>query len=225
MLKSSLCDYSEVYILVKGTISVSNTAADDADANNDNIKIKLKISAPFTDCMSKVNNTQGDNTEDIEVVILMYNLIEYSDNYSKHQCCKDESALSNNNIVNFNGANNTDLFNFKVKTVGQTGKGGRNNAEIVLPLKYSWRTFEILLINCKINVILTWSANCVISSSNVINQAAIIVITDTKLYVSVVTLSTQDNAKLLEQLESGFKRTSTWNIYKSKVTTQAQNQI
>ena len=74
MLKSSLCDYSDAYILVKGTITVNNNAAAGAAANNTNKKVILKNCAPFTNCMSGINNTQ---------VMPMYNLIEYSDNYSK----------------------------------------------------------------------------------------------------------------------------------------------
>ena len=80
----------------------------------------------------------------------------------------------------------------------------------MVPLKYSsnfWVTLEMSLINCEINLILTWSANCVISSAAE-NQAIIFAISDTKLYVSVVTLSTQDNGKLLQQMKSNFKRTS-----------------
>ena len=82
MLKSSLCDYSDAYILVTGTIAVNNTAAADADANNTNKKVILKNCAPFTNCISEINNTKVDNAKDI-VVMPMYNLIEYSDNYSK----------------------------------------------------------------------------------------------------------------------------------------------
>ena len=78
MLRSSLCDYSDAYILVKGNISVNNTAA-----NNINKKVIFKNCAPFNNCISKLNNTQIDNTEYIDVVIPMYNLIEYSNNYSK----------------------------------------------------------------------------------------------------------------------------------------------
>ena len=80
----------------------------------------------------------------------------------------------------------------------------------MVSLKYSsnfWVTLEMSLINCEINLILTWSANCVISSAAE-NQAIIFAISDTKLYVSVVTLSTQDNGKLLQQMKSNFKRTS-----------------
>ena len=97
----------------------------------------------------------------------------------------------------------------------------------MVPLKYLsnfWKTLEMALINCEINLILTWSADCVISSAAV-NQAIIFAITDTKLYVHVVTLSIDDNAKLLEQLKSGFKHTVNWNKYETKTTTQnAPNQ-
>ena len=83
MLKSSLCDYSEAYILVKGTISVNNTAAAGAAANNDDKKVIFKNCAPFTNCISEINNTQIGNAKDIDIVMPMYNLIEYSDNYAK----------------------------------------------------------------------------------------------------------------------------------------------
>ena len=83
MLRSSLCGYSDAYILVKGNISVNNTAGASADANNTNKKVIFKNCAPFTDCISKINNAQVDNAKDIDIVMLMYNLIEYSDNYSK----------------------------------------------------------------------------------------------------------------------------------------------
>ena len=78
-------------------------------------------------------------------------------------------------------------------------------------------------LNCEINLILIWSANCVIIHANVPNQSPIFEITETKLYVPVVTLSTQDNAKLLPQLKSGFKRTINWNKYLSKPELLAQN--
>ena len=84
---------------------------------------------------------------------------------------------------------------------GQTGDNGTKNVEIMIPLNYLsnfWRTFEMPLINCEVNLILNWSENCVIVSTVVENQIATFAITDTKLYVPVVTLSTQDNAKLLE---------------------------
>ena len=80
MLRSSLCDYSDAYILVKGNITVNNTAAG-AAANNTNKKVIFKNCAPFTNCISKINNTQIDDAEYIDIVMPMYNLTEYSDNY------------------------------------------------------------------------------------------------------------------------------------------------
>ena len=79
------------------------------------------------------------------------------------------------------------------------------------------------LINCEINLILTWSENFVIAHNTAANQVATFAITDTKLYVPVVTLSTQDNAKLLQQLESGFQRIINWNKHQSKVTIKVPN--
>ena len=94
MLKSSSCDYSDTYIPVKGTSTVNNTTAVDADASNANKKVIFKNCAPFTNCISEINNTQVDNAKDIDIVMSMYNLIEYSDNHSKTsgslwQYCKD----------------------------------------------------------------------------------------------------------------------------------------
>ena len=83
MLRSSLCDYSDAYILIKGNITVDNTAGAGAAANNINKKVIFKNCAPFTNWISKINNTQIDNAEYIDTVMPMYNLIEYSDNYSK----------------------------------------------------------------------------------------------------------------------------------------------
>ena len=83
MLRSSLCDYSDAYILVKGNISANNTAAAGAAANNINKKVIFKNCAPFTNCLSKIINTQIANAECIDIVMPMYKLIEYSDNYSK----------------------------------------------------------------------------------------------------------------------------------------------
>ena len=107
ILKSSLCDYSDAYILVKGTITVNNTGTDTAPDNR-NKKVIFKNCALFTNCISEINNTQIDNAKDIDIVMPMYNLIEYSDNYSKTsgslwQYCKDIPAVNNNgDIVNFN---------------------------------------------------------------------------------------------------------------------------
>ena len=232
MLKSSLWDYSDAYILVKGTIIVNNTAAQGAAANNTNKKVIFKNCAPFTNCISEINNTQTDNAKDIDIVMPMYNLIEYSDNYAKTtgslwQYCKDVPALyANDEITEFTGGNATDSFNFKAKITGQTGDDGTKNVEIMVPLKYLsnfWRTLEMPLINCEVNLILIWSSTCVLIATNVQNQNATFAITDTKLYVPILTLSTQENTKFLQQLKSGFKRVINWNKYLSKPELLAQN--
>ena len=232
MLKSSLCDYSDAYILVKGTISINNTAAQGAAANNINKKVIFKNCAPFTNCISEINNTQIDNAKDIDIVMPMYNLIEYSDNYAKitrslWQYCKDILARDNNDeIAAFDANNLNDSFKFKAKITGETGNDGTKDVEIIVSLKYLsnfWRTLEMPLINCEVNLILTWSSTCVIASVIVANQAATFTITDTKLHVPVVTLSTQENTKFLQQLKSGFKRVINWNKYLSKPELLAQN--
>ena len=162
----------------------------------------------------------------------MYNLIEYSDNYSKTpgslwKCCKDIPAVNNaGNIVDFDGANATDSFSFKTKITCKTNDDGIINVEIMIPLKYLskfWRTLEMPLINCEVELILTWSAGCVIIYTYIVNQNPTFTITETTLYVPVVTLSTQDNAKLLPQLKSGFKRIISWNKYLAKPELLAQN--
>ena len=130
VLKSSLYDYSDACIIVKGTITVNSTAVAGADANSTNKKVIFKNRAPFTNCISEINNTQVDNATDLDNVMPMYNLIEYSDNHSKTsgslwQYCKDIPAVDNiNAIVDFAENNLTDSFNFKVKMTGQAGDDG-----------------------------------------------------------------------------------------------------
>ena len=233
MLKSSLCDHSDAYILVKGTITVNNTAVQGAAANNTNKKVIFKNCAPFTNCISEINNTQIDNAKDIDIVMRMYNLIGYSDNYAKTtgilwQYCKDIPARNdaNNDIIVFDLNNVTDSFKFKAKITGQTGNNGTKDVEVMVPLKYLsnfWRTLEMPLINCEVNLVLTWSSTCVLIATGVQNQNATFEITDTNLYVPVVTLSTQENTEFLQQLKPGFKRVINWNKYLSKPELLAQN--
>ena len=227
-----------IHILVKGTITVNNTAAQGAAAannnNNNNKKLIFKNCAPLTSCISEINNTQLDNAKDIDIVMPIYNLIEYSDNYAKTtgslwQYCKDipaRNANANDEITELTEGSLTDSFNFKVKITSRTGNGGTKDAEIMVQLKYLsnfWRTLEMLLINCEVNLILTWSSACVLIATVNPNQAATFAITDTKLYVPVATLSTQENTKFPQQLKSGFKRVINWNKYLSKPELLAQN--
>ena len=125
----------------------------------------------------------------------MYNLIEYSDNYSKRsgslwQYYKDEP---NDNLAD------SELFKSKIKKIKNTpADGNTKDVDIIIPLKYLsnfWRTLKIPLINCDVNFILTWSSTCVITNSTGARKFAM---TDTKLFVPVVTLSTRDNAKLIQ---------------------------
>ena len=99
MLRSSLCDFSDAYVLVKGNITGNNTVAADAGANNTNKKVAFKNCAPLIKCISKINNTQIADAEYIDIVMSMYNLIEYNENCSKtsgslwqyckkNTCCK-----------------------------------------------------------------------------------------------------------------------------------------
>ena len=208
MLRLSLCDYSDAYILVKGTITVVNTAANAAGANNFNKKVIFKKYELFTTCISRINNALVDNAQYIDVVMPIYDLIEYNDNYSKTsavlwQYCRNEPVVDDNGaIIDFNEDNaDTNLFRKKEKIASQTRNNGTKNTEIMVPLKYLsnlWRTLEMPLINYEINLDLNWSEKCVIVATNIAAQAAIFSITDTKLYAPVVTLSTQDHAKLLE---------------------------
>ena len=215
MLKSTLCDYSDAYILVKGTIAIAgagdNAAARQADERNKGVA--FKYCAPFTNCISEINNTQVDNAKDIDIVMPMYNLKEYSDNYVKTtgslwQYFRDDPS---DKLADF------ESFKSKIKITGKTpDDGNEKDVEIMVPLKYLsnfWRTLEMALINCEVNLILTWSSTCVITNSN---GAGTFAITDTKLYVPVVTLSTQENTKFLQQLKSDFKRVINWNKYLSK---------
>ena len=112
---------------------------------------------------------------------------------------------------------------FKEKITSKTDNNDTKIVEKVIPLKYLadfWRNS----INCWINLILTWSKNCFLVTGTAANQASTFAMTDIKLYVPLIALSTQDNEKLFEQLKSGFKRTINWNKYQSKVTVQEQNQ-
>ena len=134
MLKSSLCDYSDVYILVSGNITVAALAA---GGGNNGKNVIFKNCAPFTDCRSEINNTQVDSAKDIDIVMPMYNLIEYSDNYlntygSLCQYYRDKPSLNNaGDVTDFTGANhNSKSFKYKQKITGATGANDTKNVEI-----------------------------------------------------------------------------------------------
>ena len=231
MLRSNLCDYADAYMLVKGTITITVNAGPAAgraeaqllvarQADERNKGVTFKNCEPFTKCIIRINSTETDNAKDIDIVMLMYNLIEYSDNYSETsgslwQYYNDDP---NDNLAD------SELFKYKVKVTGNyPDNGNTKDVKIIVPLKYLsnfWRTLEMALINCEFNLFLTWSKDCFIANSTGEGKFAI---TETRLDVPVVTLSTQDNAKLLQKLKSGFKRTIYWNEYKSSLKTFSQN--
>ena len=164
--------------------------------------------------------------------MLMYNLMEYSDFYQKTsgslwQYYRNKPARNNNGeIIDFADNNNNASFKFKRQTTGQTRNHDSKDVEIMVPLKYLsniWRTLEMPLITYEISLQLKWTKNCTIVASIVNNQNPSFQITHTKLYIPVVTLSTQENIKFLKQLGFGFKRTINWNKYLAKRTDQAQN--
>ena len=159
MLRSNLCDYADLYILVKGTITITGAGAnaEESQAEERDKGVTFKDCAPFTKCISRINNTDIDNAHDIDIVMPMYNLIEYSDNYSKTsgslwQYYKDDP---NDNLAN------SESFKSKVKITGKTpNNGNTKDVEIIVLLKNLsnfWRTLEMPLINCEVNLILTWS--------------------------------------------------------------------
>ena len=109
--------------------------------NNVNKKVVLKNCAPFTDCVSEINNKQID-AKDIDVIMPMYNLIEYTNDYSKTsgslwQYYRDELVLTDAGaMANFSAADNSALFNFKQKITGKIAIGSRKSVETLVPLKY-----------------------------------------------------------------------------------------
>ena len=188
MLRSNLCDYADAYILLKGTITITGAEDDDSAKQLDerNKGVTLKNCPPFTKYISRINNTDIDNAKDFDIIMPMYNLIEYSDNYSKTsvslwQHYKDDP---NDNKVQ------SESFKAKIKITGKTSADGNmKDVETIVPLKYLsnfWRTAEMPLRNCEVNLELTWSKDCVITSST---GEAKFQVTETKLYFPVVTLS------------------------------------
>ena len=135
MLKSSLCDYSDAYILVKGTITIHGRGADAAarQADERDKGVAFKNYAPFTNCISENNNTQVHNAKDIDIVMSMYNLIEYSDNYGKTTLTLWEYFRDEPN----DNLEDSESFKSKIKITGKTpNNGNEKNVEIVVPLKY-----------------------------------------------------------------------------------------
>ena len=168
-----------------------------------------------------INDEHVEKAEDLDTVMPMYNLLEYSDNYqdstgSLYQFKRDEPPDDNADV-----ANNTSSLVYKSNLISRTDDNNVNNVKLVVPLKYVssfFRSLEMPLVNCKIDLELTWHKDCMISSANTAaGQVVSFMITNTKLYVPVVTLSTEDNTNLTKQLNGGFKRSIYWNQFVSKL--------
>ena len=188
MLRSNLCDYSDAYILVKGTIMVT---APGENNNANNIRDKrdrpliLKNNAPFASCITRINDELIEDADDLDIVIPMYNLLEYSKNYRKtigslYNYYRDELSddADNNNFDNSRVVN-SNTFKYKNKIIGNTydadagaqgydvNKNGTQEVELAIPLKYLgnfWRALNIPLISCEVFLELKWDKNCIITS-------------------------------------------------------------
>ena len=155
--KSNLCDYTEAYILVDGTIRAAA-----ADANT---RLVLKNCAPFTKCNLEINDEHIDTAENLDIVMPMYNLIEYSDNYQDssatlYQYKRDEPPEVN--AIADLTVDNSSSFKYKISLLGTpvfAENIARRSVNVVVPLKYLsnfFKSLEMPLINCKIKLNLTW---------------------------------------------------------------------
>ena len=191
MLRSDLCDFSDAYIVVKRSITLAKT---DRRRFIDirNRFLAFKNNAPFTNCISKINNVLIDKAEDLDVVMPMHNLLGYSKNYRKTigslwNYYRDEPDNTPATDYNADPITNSESFKYKSSIAGKitnaNQKDGENteqentkskkNLEIVFPLKYLsnfWRTLDMPLINCEVVLTLTWSDNCVLT--NITTEAA-----------------------------------------------------
>ena len=169
MLRSDFCDYSDTYLVGKGTITVT-----DPDNNTYDKKKTFKNNALFTSCISKINNTLIDNAEYLDFVMLMYNLIENSKNYSQiteslWNYYRDEQNCETEGNINYS-IEDSKSFDYKTRITGRLeGKNAKEEVKLLLSkmlknLSNFWRALDIPLIKCEITLMLTWSENCVITS-------------------------------------------------------------
>ena len=204
---------------------------------NANTKAAFKNCAPFTRCVTHINDEHVETAENLNIIMSMYNLIEYSDNYadssgSLYQFKRDEQNMNNGNIADVT-TDDLSSFKYKLSILRDLVAGGVNgvlkNAKIVVHLKYLsnfFRSLEMPLINCKIHPELNRTKNCVMSTApNDINRTLTFKIISKKWYVPIVTLSTKDNVNLTKQLNKGFKRLVYWNEYKSKLERKEANDL
>ena len=158
VLKPNLCDYAEAYILVDGTIRAANAV--------NATRLALKNCAPSTKCNLEINDEHVDTSENLDIVMPMYNLIEYSDNYQDssatlYQYKRDEPPEAD--AVADLTADNSDSFKYKIKLLGKVTEVAGNAAGVRKLINF-FRSLEMPLINCKIKLNLTWKKECVLST-------------------------------------------------------------
>ena len=221
VLKPNLCDYAEAYLLVDGTIR--------AAAADGNTRLALKNCAPFTKFNLEINDEHVDTAENLDIVMPMYSLIEYSDNYQDssttlYQYKRDEPP--EDDAVADLTADNSSSFKYKINLLDNpvvANNVAKRSVKVVVPLKYLsnfFRSLQMPLINCKIKLNLTWKKECVLSTDA---SDAAFIINDTKMYVPVVTSSKEDNKGFIEQQNKGFQRSIYWNEYKTKEKNETVN--
>ena len=193
MLRSDLCDYAGAYILVNGKITVTGNHSRDRQ----NRPLILKNNAPFASCITRINGVLIEDADDLDIVMSMYNLSEYSKNYRKTigSLCnyyRDELSDDNDNFGSIK-VFKSKAFKYKNKLIGNmynvdstivpaavgarvanpdydTNNSGKKSIELAIPLKYLgnfWRTLNIPLISCEVSLELKWNKNCIITSVNV----------------------------------------------------------
>ena len=187
-----------------------------------NTRLALKNYAPFTKCNLEINDEHIDTAENLDIVMHVYNLIEYSDNYEDssatlYQYKRDEPPEAN--AIDNLTVDNSNSFKYKVSLLGNqvvADNIAKRSVKVVVPLKYLsnfFRSLEMPLINCKIKLNLTWKKECVLSTDA---GNTVFIINDTKMYVPVATLSKEDNKDFIELQNKGFQRSIYWNECKTK---------
>ena len=195
-----------------GDVKVAAVAAD--------TNVAFKNCAPFIRCVTHINDEHAKTAENLDIIMPMYNLLEYCDNYadssgSLYQFKRDESPMNDNNNPLNVALDNSASFKYKASLLGKAADADGNdrslkNAKIVVPLKYLSNFFsslEMPLINCKIHLELNWNNNCVMygadtyaGGNNANDRATTFKITSIKPYGLIFTLSTKDNVNLAKQL-------------------------
>ena len=236
IVRPFLCDYSDAYILVTGNIKVRN--------GNDATRVAIKNCHPFTRGTFKLNNKKVDIADNLDLTMNLYNMLEYSDNYTNTSILyytsitipikRPEPRDANGNVVDL--ATTLSSFKYQSRLVQKqlTTPNSENvlantdpnfatahriwkNIKIVVPLKYIsnfLRNLELPLINTKLYMELNWTKFSVLCNQD---HNSIFQITKSKLYIPIGTLNTENNNTLSELLSKGFERNVVWNEYTSKI--------